>query len=195
MNAPRPARKKPPAPAKPHPAPSAPPLPSIRGGAWVAVDTNILVYANQRRSPECISFLERCASGELQGVVPAPMVAELAHALMLIEARENNWIERGNPARTLSERPDLVRRLTRYEARMREFFGIGLRIEPVGTADFLEAMRIQKEAGLLTNDALLLAVARRLNCEAVASADRAIALAPGFAVFSPAVPRSHDQSV
>jgi len=68
---------------------------------------------------------------------------------------------------------------------MREFFGIGLRIESVGPADFLEAMRIQKEAGLLTNDALLLAVARRLNCDAVASADRAIAQAPGFAVFAP----------
>ena len=183
MNEPRRSRKAQSS-AKPHPAPSVPLLPSIRGGAWVAVDTNILVYANQRTSLECVSFLERCASGEIRGVVPAPMVAELVHALMLIEARENNWIERANPARALSERPDLVRRLTRYEDRMREFFGIGMRIEPVGAADFLEAMRIQKEAGLLTNDALLLAVARRLNCEAVASADRAIARAPGFAVFA-----------
>lgn len=162
------------------------PLSSIRAGAWVAIDANILVYANQRRSAECLGFLERCASGELQGVVPMPMVAELIHALMLIEARENNWIERGNPARALAERPDLVRRLTRYEAQMREFFAIGLRVEPLGTPDVLEAMRIQREAGLLTNDALLLAAARRLNCEAVASADRAIAQAPGFDVFAPA---------
>jgi predicted nucleic acid-binding protein len=167
------------------PSPAAP-LSSIRAGAWVAIDTNILVYANQRRSPECLGFLERCASGELQGVVPVPMVAELVHALMLIEARENNWIERANPARSLAERPDLVRRLTRYEARMREFLGIGLRIEPVGAADVLEAMRVQREAGLLTNDALLLAVARRLNCEAVATADKAVAQAPGFSVFAPA---------
>ena len=162
------------------------PLSTIRAGAWVAIDTNILVYANQRRSPECIEFLKRCISGELQGVVPFPMVAELVHALMLIEARENNWIERANAARALAERPDLVGRLTRYEIQMREFFGIGLRIEPAGAADILEAMRIHKEAGLLTNDALLLAVARRLNCEAVASADKAIAQAPGFRVFSPA---------
>ncbi len=103
------------------------PLSSIRGGAWVAIDTNILVYANQRRSFECIGFLERCGSGEIQGVVPVPMVAELVHALMLIEARENNWIERADPARSLGERPDLVRRLSRYEIQMREFFGIGLR--------------------------------------------------------------------
>mgnify|MGYP001484253700 CR=1 FL=1 len=168
----------------PRPA-SAKPLSSIPAGSWVSIDTNILVYANQRRSPECVAFLGRCASGELQGVVPAPMAAELAHALMLIEARENNWIERAHPARTLAERSDLIRRLTRYEIQVREFFGIGLRIEPVGAGDILEALRIQKEAGLLTNDALLLAVARRLNCEAVASADRAIAAAPGFHVFAP----------
>ena len=160
-------------------------LPSIGTGTWVAIDANILVYANQRRSPQCVDLLRRCASGELQGVVPVPMVAELAHALMLIEARENNWIERANPARALAERPDLVRRLTRYEIQMREFFGLGLRVEPVGLGDILEAMRIQKEAGLLVNDALLLAAARRLNCEAVASADRAIAQAPGFSVFAP----------
>jgi predicted nucleic acid-binding protein len=79
-----------------------------------------------------------------------------------------------------------MRRLTRYEIQMREFFGIGLRIEPVGAGDILEAMRIQKEAGLLINDALLLAAARRLNCEAVASADKTIAGAPGFSVYSPA---------
>lgn len=161
-------------------------LSSIPAGAWVAIDANILVYASQQRSPECIELLRRCASGELQGVVPVPMVAELVHALMLIEARENNWIERANPARALAERPDLVRRLTRYEIQMRKFFGIGLKIEPVGTVDILEAMRIQKEAGLLTNDALLLAAARRLSCEAIASADKTIAQAPGFSVFAPA---------
>jgi predicted nucleic acid-binding protein len=160
-------------------------LAEIRAGEWVVIDTNILVYINQGRSRECLEFLGRCASGELRGVVPVPMVAELVHALMLIEARENNWIERANPSRALSERPDLVPRLSRYETQMREFFGIGLRVEPATSADVLEAMRIQREAGLLTNDALLLAAARRLNIEAVASADRAIARAPGFAVYAP----------
>jgi len=181
-----PSSKKPASPPKPRSAGSTQPLRSIPAGAWVAIDTNILVYANQRRSLECIAFLERCASGELRGVVPLPMVAELVHALMLIEARENNWIERANPARSLAARPDLVRRLSRYEARMREFFAIGLRIEALGAPDVLEAMRIQRETGLLTNDALLLAAARRLNCETVASADKAIARATGFKVYAPA---------
>jgi predicted nucleic acid-binding protein len=113
------------------------------------------------------------------------MVVELVHALMLIEARENNWIERQNPSRALAARPDLIRRLIRYEIQVREFFGIGLRIEPALAADVFEAMRIQREAGLLTNDALLLAVARRLNCGIIASADKSIAAAPGFTVYGP----------
>jgi predicted nucleic acid-binding protein len=162
------------------------PLPSIPAGSWVAVDTNILIYVNQGRSPQCAGFLKRCAGNELLGVVPAPMLAELVHALMLIEARENNWIERANPARSLAERPDLVRRLSRYEASLREFIAIGLRVEPVNEKDVWEAIRIQREAGLLTNDALLLAVAKRLACEAVASADKRVAAAPGFKVYSPA---------
>jgi predicted nucleic acid-binding protein len=160
-------------------------LSEIKAGEWVVIDANILIYANQRQSGECLDFLKRCAAGELHGIVPVPMVAELVHALMLIEARENNWTDRSNPARALAQHPDLARRLTRYEIQMREFFGIGLRIEPVGAADILEAMRIQKEAGLLTNDALLLATARRLNCGIVASADRTIARAPGFTVYVP----------
>lgn len=160
-------------------------LAEIRAGEWVVIDTNILVYTNQGRSQECLAFLRRCAAGELRGVVPFPMLAELVHALMLIEARENNWIERSNPSRALAEHPDLVRRLSRYETQVREFFGIGLRIEPAAAPDILEAVRVQRETGLLTNDALLLATARRLNIDAVASADRMIAGAPGFAVYSP----------
>ena len=104
---------------------------------------------------------------------------------MLIEARENNWIERANPSRALAERPDLVRRLSRYESQVREFFGIGLRVEPAMAPDVLEAVRIQHETGLLTNDALLLAVARRLNIESIATADKAIAAAPGFSIYAP----------
>jgi predicted nucleic acid-binding protein len=160
-------------------------LAQIPDGEWVVIDTNILIYANQGQSADCIEFLRRCASGVLQGLVPLPMVAELVHALMLIEARENKWIGRQNPSRSLASRPDLVRRLIRYETQVREFLGIGLRIEPTLAADVLEAMRIQLEAGLLTNDALLLSVARRLNCSAIASADKVIASAPGFTVYAP----------
>ena len=160
-------------------------LSEIRTDEWVVIDTNILVYANQQKSSECIQLIRRCAVRNVYGIVPMPMVAELIHTLMIIEARENGWIDRANPARVLSEHPELVKRLSHYETQVREFLGIGLRLEPVQTEDILETMKIQKEFGFLTNDSLLLAIARRLNCAAVASADKAFESVKGIMVYTP----------
>jgi predicted nucleic acid-binding protein len=160
-------------------------LTQIQNDEEVIIDANVLVYANQQKSEQCKRLVRRCATREVKGIVPMPMVAELVHTLMIIEARENDWIERANPARALSERPEIVRRLTRYHIQMREFLGIGLRIEPATRADIVEMLSIQREFGLLTNDALLLAVARRLNCRSIASGDKAFDRAVGFLIYSP----------
>lgn len=160
-------------------------LPEIQKGELIVIDTNILVYANQQKSRQCSQLLRRCGIGEVRGIVPMPMVSELVHALMLIEARDNNWIKRSTPVRALSEHPELVQRLSRYATQAREFLGIGLRIESAISYDIIEALNIQREYGLLTNKALLLAIARRLNCDAIASADKALEKAKGFLIYSP----------
>ncbi len=159
-------------------------LSEIRTGELVVIDTNILVYANQQKSRECAQLLNRCARGEVEGIVPMPMVAETMHTLMLIEARENGWIDRSNPSRTLSERPELVQRLTIYEKQVHQFLGIGLRLEPVLPVDIIESMSIQREFGLLTNDSLLVAVAHRLSREFIATADKAFADLTGFIIYA-----------
>jgi len=51
--------------------------------------------------------------------------------------------------------------------------------------DIVEAMSIQREFGLLTNDSLLVAVARRINCESIASADKLFAGLRGLTVYEP----------
>lgn len=68
--------------------------------------------------------------------------------------------------------------------RLREFFGIGLRIEPAMSVDILEAMNIQKEFGLFVNDALLLAIARRTNCNAIATMNEKLTNVGGFIFFT-----------
>ena len=160
-------------------------LAEVRAGELVVIDTNILVYANQQKSRECTQLLTRCARGEVEGLVPMPMVAEMIHTLMLVEARENGWIDRPNPSRALSEKPEFVKRLSNYEKQVRQFLGIGLRVEPVLPVDIIEALGIQREFGLLTNDSLLVAVARRLNSQSIATADKAFANLEGFFVYMP----------
>lgn len=160
-------------------------LTEIKSGEWVVIDTGILVYANQQKCTECIQLLKRCAQQDVRGIVPMPVVADLVHTLMLIEARENNWVEPNTAARMLADKPDLVRRLSRYENQIREFMGIGLRLEPATPVDVLEAMAFQREFGLLTNAALVLAIARRLNCTAIASADKTFDQVKGFVIYHP----------
>ncbi|MEA1926982.1 MAG: type II toxin-antitoxin system VapC family toxin [Candidatus Auribacterota bacterium] len=160
-------------------------LSEIQKGELIVIDTNILVYANQQKSRQCSQLLRRCAIGEVRGIVPMPMVVELVHILIMIEARDNNWIKQSNPAQTFSESPELIQRLGRYATQIREFLGIGLRIESAISYDIIEALNIQREYGLLPNKALLLAIARRLNCDAIASADKALEKAKGFLVYSP----------
>ena len=160
-------------------------LGQIRNGELIVIDTNVLVYANQQKSQQCVQLLHRCVRDDVEAVVPIPMVAELMHTLMLLEARENGWIERANPSRALSDKPGLVKRLSNYEKQISQFLGIGLRLESVVTVDIIETLSIQREFGLLTNDALLVAVARRLNCGSIVSADRAFAALSGFMVYAP----------
>ena len=47
-------------------------------------------------------------------------------------------------------------------------------------------LHLQRTAGLLTNDALVVAMARRLQCAALASADSAFLRVKGLLVVGPA---------
>ena len=160
-------------------------LSELKDNEWVVIDADVIIYANQRKSSECIHFLKRCASKELKGIVTSSTLSELVQLLMLIEAKENNWLDNSGSLRTLMDSPEIVRRLSRYSSHLREFLGIGLRIEPVSMIDILEAVNIQKETGLITEKAILLSVAKRLNCFAIASSDTNFDGLSGFLLHSP----------
>ncbi len=138
----------------------------------VIIDTNIFVYANQRSSEQCIKLLQKCASDEIFGIIPVHILAELTHVLMLAEARDLGLINGANPAKQLSDAPQKVKALNRYEELIRDLLSIGLQLETLQREDFLTAMSIQRKYGLLTNDALFLAVAQRLRVTSIISADK-----------------------
>lgn len=160
-------------------------LDAIRKGELVLLDANIVIYAIMNSSEQCRRLLKRCASGELHGIIGAQQLAEVVHRLMLAEARENGWITGGNPARQLGEQPDRIRLLSRYEDAVKGLIATGIKIEPVRREDFLQAMNIQRQAGLMTNDALMAAVAERLRIEAIASADKILRNVRKLIIYQP----------
>lgn len=157
----------------------------IPSGEVTVIDANIVLYAMQRSSQQCKRLLARCAEEEITGILPGHILAEVMHQVMIAEARDNGWIKGPNPAKQLGEHPERVRGLVRYEGIVRDILGIGLLIEPLQREDFLTAMMVQRQAGLLTNDALLVAVAQRMRANSIASADQALARVQGMLLYSP----------
>ena len=73
----------------------------------------------------------------------------------------------------------------KYKIVIKDLLSIGLRLESLLREDFLTAMRIQSEYGLLTNDALFIAVAERLRISSVVSADKCFKNISNVQLFSP----------
>jgi len=151
----------------------------------VIIDANIFIYANQKASAQCVKLLERCANNEVFGILPSHILAEVMHVLMLAEAKDIGIIKGSNPARQLTENPQKVKSLNRYESLIRDLLAIGLQLEPLQREDFITAMSLQRQYGLLTNDALFMAIATRLRVTAIVSADSVFGNVQGIIHYSP----------
>lgn len=161
-------------------------LDDIPAGSLCVADTNILLYAEQGASLQAKRFIRRCASGELKAVLPQTVWQEFAHKLMLAEATFRGLIGGANPTAKLAQKPDAVRSLTLYQAKVKTLVDLGFGFEPCQRADLIErAFALQAKHGLLTNDAVILAVAQRLQADVLVSNDRAFAGVEGIELYAP----------
>jgi len=151
----------------------------------VLIDANIILYALRDKSAQCKRLIRRCVERDTYGVIISHILAEVTHRLMLAEARENGWISGANPTRRLAEQPERVKLLIRYEQALKNLLAIGIRLEHLEKEDFLAMLRVQRESGLLTNDALLIGCAERLRVQAIASADQQLSNVRGIILYSP----------
>jgi predicted nucleic acid-binding protein len=161
-------------------------LDDIPTGSLCVIDTNVLLYAEQGLSDQAQRLLRRCSKGELTGTLPQTIWQELTHKLMLAEAMMKGLVSGGNPAARLANKPDAVRGLSLYQAKVRALVDLGLRFERCTQDDLLlSAFEFQKRYGLLTNDAVVLAVAQRLEADCLVSNDKAFREITEMDVFYP----------
>ena len=156
----------------------------IPNGGRVFVDANIIISALQRRSTQCRDFLMRCNGGAVEGWISTGIVAEISHRRMIQEAQEKGLLP-SNPARFLGRHPEMIRQLSAYANDIRNLLDGGLEVETVRPEDFLVALELQKQHGLLTNDSLNLAVAKRLGLREIVTADSNFDSVQGVVVYRP----------
>lgn len=159
-------------------------LRDIVNSSTVLVDASVLLYARNRRSPQCRELLQRCESGAVIGVVTLPTLADFNHRCMIQEAQGYQPVG-AHPARTLSDHPELVRQLNGYADSVRDLLDSSLVVAESHAADFLVALEIQKQHGLLTNDALNLAIGRRHGIKGIATAGKTFDDLPAIIIYKP----------
>ena len=147
-------------------------LDDIPAGSLCVVDTNVLLYAEHGASLQAQRLLRRIGGRDLLGVLPQPVWQELSHKFMIAEAQMLGHISRGNPARQLASKPDVVKRLTLHRDKIKALATLGLGFEPCTKADLMEkAFELQERHGLLTNDSLIAVIALRIEADVLVSAD------------------------
>jgi predicted nucleic acid-binding protein len=161
-------------------------LDDIPTGSLCVIDTNVLLYAEQNLSDQAQRLLRRCSTGELIGVLPQTVWQELTHKLMLAEAMMRGAISGGNPASRLADKPEVVRGLSLYQVKVRSLVDLGLRFERCTRDDLLQAaFGLQNRYGLLTNDAMVLAVALRIEADCLVSSDKGFRQVSEVDVYAP----------
>jgi predicted nucleic acid-binding protein len=161
-------------------------LDDIPAGSLCVIDTNVLLYAEQGASLQAQRLLRRIERRDLLGVLPQPVWQEVTHKFMLAEAFMLGHISGGNPARQLASKPDVVKRLTLYRDKIKALASLGLGFEPCTKADLMDkAFDLQERHGLLTNDSVILAVAMRLDADALVSADARFQVSKDVQLYAP----------
>lgn len=157
-------------------------------GTSVFVDANTFTYHFQPHpvfGPVCSDLLERIEHQELRGLTSSTVLTEVAHRLMTMEAcMEFRWPFSGI-AQRLKRHPAEVQRLVRFQRAIEEIPRYGIEVLSVPPSLVQVGTAISQETGLLSNDALLVAVMRHYGLSHLASHDADFDRVPDLLRYAP----------
>jgi predicted nucleic acid-binding protein len=162
---------------------------AIPAGTAVFVDANCLVFAataDPQYGPACKRLLERIENKELQGFTSAHVLGELAHRMMTIEAALTLGRPMTGMANWLRRHPAEVQRLHRHRQAIDDVVAIPITILPISGSQVSRAADFSIQHGLLTNDALIVAIMQDHRLSALASLDADFDRVPGLTRYAPA---------
>jgi predicted nucleic acid-binding protein len=147
---------------------------SIAPGTTVFIDANVFVYAfsaDPTFGRHCVDLLERIELGELNGCLSVAALSETAHRLMTLEACQRYGWPYAGIAQRLRRHPAEIQQLTAFRAALDEIVGLGLQIFDIGVSAVIRAADLSVLYGLLSNDALVVALMEAHRVSHIASND------------------------
>jgi len=162
-----------------------PRLEALPSGTTLFIDANIFLEHFLGRRAACTSFLERVWQRDVLGVTSVSVLAEVRHGLLRAEASARFHLPTRKILRYLRDHPESLAALSETRHVLLELQRWPLRIVHVTRGQFWRACHISERDGLLTNDALHIAVMRAHRLHHLASADRDFRHAPRVTLWSP----------
>ncbi len=133
----------------------------LPAGDRVFVDANMLVFhfaQHPQFGPGCSAFRERIEREELLAFASADVLSDLAHRLMTIEAVERFGWPVARISQRLRQHAAEIQKLTLFRQAVEAVAQSGLQLLPVTPQQVLAVAAISREFGLLSGDALIVAV-------------------------------------
>ena len=156
-------------------------------GATCFVDANILIYHFVDMgdiSAVCSAFLARVVRSQVDAVSTTACLADAVHRVMGVEAQERFGLVNGAVA-WLKRHPECIRELSAFRDAARQIEALALRLLPADSRGVLEAAELSGQYGLLTNDAIIVALMRRHGVTHLVTNDNDFDRVPGLTVWKP----------
>jgi predicted nucleic acid-binding protein len=164
-------------------------LADIPATAATFLDANVFVYhfaPHPSLQSACQQLLERFAAQELAGYTSAHVLSNVAHRVMTLEAVDRfGWPVNGI-AQRLQRHPEQFRQLTRFREAVDEIPAFGIQVLPITAGLVSAAAALSQQYGLLSGDALVVAVMREHGVVHLASGDADFDRVPGLIRYAPA---------
>jgi predicted nucleic acid-binding protein len=151
------------------------------------VDANILVYhfvELGQVSATCRAFLERVVRSEVEAASSAACLADAVHRVMVIEAQGVFNLSSG-AATWLQRHPQRIRDLSAFGDAARQLDALPLRLLSSDSRTTRTAAELSREHGLLTNDAIILALMRQHGLTNLVTNDDDFDAIPGLTIWKP----------
>ena len=159
-------------------------LPNLPERSFVFIDSNVFIYALSAQSAQCRQLFERCVREEVTGLALFETVNEATHRFMIAEALSKGLITAGG-ARALRNKFQQIPTMTDYWLNTRRMLALNLLFMPVNEAIIRNAQAVRQEAGLLTNDSMIVAGMREYGLSFLASNDSDFERVRDITVFKP----------
>jgi predicted nucleic acid-binding protein len=157
-------------------------------GDAVFVDANTLIHLFQphpQLGPFCQQLIQRIDNQDLVGFTSSHVVSEVSHRLMTVEAnRALNWSIPGIGNR-LRTNPHEVQKLSLFRHAVEQIAQSRLQILTVPPPVLVAAVALCQQLGLLTNDAVTVALMQTHGLTKVASSDSDFDRVPGLTRYAP----------